>query len=195
MAKNKEKDSNFVPNQMKKVDYIDGDIVFVTGACAVDYANFNTFHNFRKKWIQNIVSVVLIAGCGLFALLQKMTPTAIIFFCLAPIFPILVSLLQRLSVYLRLKNDAEFQNTSHTYVINDTFTAITKTGKREAKATIKYSDIEKIFERKKYYYIYVDNKNAFVINKGGIIQGNENEVNKLFAEKVGDRFIALKREE
>lgn len=184
----KKKEENFTNVQQKKREYEDGDIVFSFKAKAKDYADFCAYNFFSKRRMQVIIIMAMIALAGLVPLKENKLTIAIIIFSLAILFPLLFYLLQRATVILRLNSNEQFKKTYYQYIFGEKFTAITREEKRKGKAQIEYNEIYEIVERKKYYFVYVDNKNAFLIKKAGIIQGNIEEINRLFEEKIKERY-------
>jgi hypothetical protein len=52
-----------------------------------------------------------------------------------------------------------------------------------------YKDILSIIKYKKYYFIYINRSQAFVINNLDYVVGNEQELDELFKKVKGERFI------
>ena len=57
------------------------------------------------------------------------------------------------------------------------------------KDRYRYSDILSIIKYKEYYFLYVNRLQAFIIRNEDYVVGNEEELDKLFKEKKGNRFI------
>lgn len=53
---------------------------------------------------------------------------------------------------------------------------------------IRYKNICKAFEVKKYFYLYIDKTHAFILDKNGFVNQNNNEFKKFLKNKLKRRF-------
>ncbi len=159
------------------------------------YARFNVFHSLRINWLKNLLTSVLVLIIAIFALYRDETVTAIVFFVLTPLFPFILTLIQYISVKSRLSSDRAYGTTVREYVFYDDYISISsKEGKREtARGLERYDLLWRVFERKDSFYVYVDEKSAFVVAKDGIVSGSEEKLKALFEQKLGDRFKARRK--
>jgi hypothetical protein len=56
-----------------------------------------------------------------------------------------------------------------------------------------YKDIIKVIKYKKYYFMYINRAQAFIVNNEDYVYGNEEEFDRLFKEVKGERFILKTR--
>lgn len=198
MAKSDKKKKITDPNALRKAaeeslpkeDFEGKVAVFEMDNELDDYVAFNLFHNLHAKLHYLLIAVFLLIIGGALAMSSGKTTTAIVFFVLAPIFPALLLLIQRMGVKSKLNGDFEFKKTSQRYELTEEqFFALTKCGKREAKAFIPYNQIMKVYEKKECFYFYVSKDNAFVVNKSSLIYGDLDKVSALLTEKMGKRYI------
>ena len=119
---------------------------------------------------------------------------AIAFFVISVIFPFLLVGIQRMSINSKLSSDFEFKNTHHTYSFteNEMYT-ITKSGKREAKYNVDLAKIEKIYDVGNCFYLYVTHESAFVIPKAQFVHGDVAVLEKVFKNKLNDRYIITRK--
>lgn len=192
MSKKTKKKEDFV--QQKYDRYLGSLAAIKMAGNAKEYASFNVFHSLKMKWMQNVLSAVLVLICAIIALYRKQEVAAIVFFVLTPIFPFFLVLIQYLSVKARLSSDRELLLETREYVFFDDCIVISsKEGKRETKVNVGYGEIYKAFERKAAYYVYLDDKTAFVLSKNAIVSGDEGKINAVFSEKLGGKFKARRK--
>lgn len=194
MSKKTKKQKTIAPQP--KYDKYEGCVAaIVMTEEAKHYARFNVFHSLRINWLKNLLSSVLVLIVAIFALYREELVTAIVFFVLTPLFPFILVLIQYLSVKSRLSSDSLYGTTSREYVFYDEYIAISsKEGKREtARDAERYDSLWRVFERKDAFYVYVDEKSAFVVSKDCIVSGDEEKLKAHFEQKLGDRFKARRK--
>lgn len=187
MSKKNKKQQSVAPQP--KYDKYEGcvaAVVMTEGAKL--YARFNVFHSLVVNWLKNVLTSVLVLIIAIFALYRQETATAIVFFVLTPLFPFILVLIQYLSVKARLASDKETRE----YVFYDDYMTVhSKDGKREtARGAERYDSFWRVYERKDVYYVYVDEKSAFVVSKNDVVSGDVSSLNALFTRTLGERFKA-----
>ena len=80
-----------------------------------------------------------------------------------------------------VKNVYEFDDKGVTVV---TYRGETKAG----ESVVAYEDLYRIEERDKYYYIYVANNQAFIVDKSSFTEGTGSELSILLATHMGEKY-------
>lgn len=57
-----------------------------------------------------------------------------------------------------------------------------------AQGAFAYRNIPKVIERKDAFYLYIDRRQAFIVEKQGFIQGDAGQLAELFRNRLGSRF-------
>lgn len=143
-----------------------------------NYDQFINFHNKKFSFSRNfytITMILLLIYCIIFNLTQRNISLLLIFLVLLLIFLFL-------RVYLPIKR---YQKTKKQYTKNKmnifTFSFYNHYFTIKEK-TFYYFKLYKVYETKDYFYLYINEDNAAIINKNGFEIGTEEEF-RLFIKK------------
>lgn len=141
------------------------------------YQLFLDFHNKKYSFSQNtyiIIMVILLTYCIIFNIIQKNVSFVLLFFAL-------LLLLFFLKIYLPVKRYKKTKkqvkkNNTITFNFYNLYFTINK-------STFYYFKLYKVFETKDYFYLYVNEDNAALINKNGFKIGSAEEFSKFIKKK------------
>ncbi len=166
-----------------------------------EYKKFGVFHTLRaRKW--NIVllsSLFLLFGAWLMAggVLQsnsKLMGVSIICFACSVAFPFLYCFLQIIKINKTVKQNKNFNNTEQFFTFTDDGLSLQiKIGTRGSDYEIPYNQILGAFETKTNFYVYIGRRQALIINKKDITEGNEDELCKYLKNGLGKRFVEKRK--
>lgn len=185
--------NNIDPNKIEKTEQInefEGKIAVCRMENKIDdLVKFNTFHNLHKKTLKLLLSSFLVFIGGVLALTQNSLSLAVIFFVATPMFPIVLVLIQRVALKAQLQKDFEFAKTTHSYEFSEPeFYAVTKCGKRIASVKIEYKNLASVYNTPTSFYIYINQGNAFVLNKTNFVHADVDEFASFIKGKIGSKF-------
>ncbi|MGN1302285.1 MAG: YcxB family protein, partial [Clostridia bacterium] len=81
----------------------------------------------------------------------------------------------------KFKNEKEF-----TFTFYEKFFVISDKKKSEK---IKYWKLYRVYETKEFFYLYIDNNHAFLLNKSTFIKGNTSNFLKFLKRKIWFKFL------
>lgn len=62
-----------------------------------------------------------------------------------------------------------------------------------AQAQYQYAQFSKAYERKDAFYLYINKRQALIVNKSGFVQGGAEELREILKSKLGRKFKEKKR--
>lgn len=92
---------------------------------------------------------------------------------------------------VKMKNRDEKADSENFYIFHENFFEYytSKTGPKK-RGRFNYENIFKVFETKEFFYLYINKKGAFIVDKEKIHDGEISEVSNILREKVGKgKFI------
>lgn len=138
------------------------------------YDNFLEFHGkkfgFRFK-LYNILIIAIILSCIVYLVAYNIYSSAIVF-CLILVIFIVWRFLKPISLVNKEYCSDKIRN-STTYIFNFYEKYFTVQDKKNI-SKVKYHKLHKIFDAQNFFYLYVDNTYAFLIDKSGFVKGDPN---------------------
>lgn len=144
-----------------------------------NYKKFLEFHSKKYSFSYNfytITMVLLLIYCVIFNIIQKNLPIFLLFFVLLIIF-LFIRIYWPIKRYQKTKKQIA-QNKKNNFIFsfyNFYFTL--------NETTHYYFKLYKVFETKDYFYLYVNEDNAAMVNKNGFNLGTPDEFSKFIKRK------------
>ena len=145
-----------------------------------EFLKFHTERFFSKYITYTIFIVILLIYLLICNIIGKNWITILIVLLSIILFIIYRIFSQKAIIKREMESNKILDEEEFEYEFYDKFFTIKN---KENIEEIKYSLIKKCYETKGYFYLYIDNSNAFIINKEGFIQGNIEDYKKFIALK------------
>jgi len=161
--------------------------------------NLKSFRDFQRYTLKKIFilaycfGILLLCLGILFAFLEKKVWSA--YLLVGVIFPVIVHAYSRvLEIESLNKNIYLKKSVVQLFTFNeDGFELEQISNFDDFKEVYLYKDIIKVIKYKKYYFMYINRAQAFIVNNEDYIYGNEEGLDKLFKEVKGERFVLKTR--
>jgi len=100
------------------------------------------------------------------------------------------------SVKKTLKNAPDFANITNTYIFDgaDNFDVETQIGKKTETRVFDYANLHRAVETKRFFYLYVNAKIAFMIEKSGITEGTAEDLRSILCTALDDKRYKCKKQ-
>lgn len=151
---------------------------------------FNKFHNFTKAKVLNVVVIVTDVICALLFLLALSID--ILDFELMMLY-VLILFLNLVLVFARFvlpkiqyKQNKLLHGVENKITFEEDQMLIEQHGENtNATATMKYDAIWKVYEAKEYIYIYVNSRQAYIVDKSTVVGGTAMNLRMFLVKNVG----------
>ena len=82
---------------------------------------------------------------------------------------------------------------SNTYIFRDTdFVAATDSSNYSGDSVIEYSFLEKVMETKDYFFIFINKRQIYAVDKKTFIDGDTASLSRIFSSALGKKYILCK---
>ena len=156
--------------------------------------NLKTFRAFQRYTLNKIFILGYLCGIALigvgiwFAFSER---SYIVYLLSGILLPLMLHVFYKFMEADALNKNIHLRDTTmQIFTFNDEEILLEQISKYDSfKDRYRYSDILSIIKYKEYYFLYVNRTQAFIIKNEDYVVGNEEELDKLFKEKKGNRFI------
>ncbi|MBR4745741.1 MAG: YcxB family protein [Clostridia bacterium] len=143
-----------------------------------------------RTQIFTLILCIVVVACGIVEIVLKDYAFGI--FCTVfgtAFFPIILYI-QKLTTKKTVKMISQGGMVKNVYEFDDKgVTVVTYRGETKAgESVVAYEDLYRIEERDKYYYIYVANNQAFIVDKSSFTEGTSSELSILLATHMGEKY-------
>lgn len=160
--------------------------------------DINTFKKFQRYMLRHVFALayvcgILLIGVGvLFAFLSKIAYE--VYIVMGIFLPLIVHVFHKMMEVQTISKNVYLKSaTVQIFTFDEEGFELEQISKFDAfKEKYLYKEIYSIVKYKRYYFIYVNRVQAFIINNEDYVIGNEEELDKLFFKVKGDRFIIKK---
>lgn len=91
------------------------------------------------------------------------------------------------------KNISSFAGIENEYIfLDDVFKTFSKTSEYNGEAELKYSLVPKVIENSRYFFIYQDKAQAYVVDKSAFEGGTAEELRRALQPKINGKYIICK---
>ena len=164
----------------------------ITLRSVYDIKTFKAFQRYSLKrvFILAYSCAVLAIGVGI-AFVVFSLKNYLIYFMLGIGLPILMHIFYRAMEVETINRNLYLRDTTmQIFRFNEEGFELEQISKIDTfKDKYTYKDIYSIIKYKRYYFIYINRSQAFIVNNRDYVSGSEEELDKLFKEAKGDRFI------
>ena len=154
------------------------------------YIEYHEFHNKKfgkKQIIYTVVISILLLFCIVLNLIYSKIPIALIFVL------ILIGFVWYRIYYPKkqvLNQMKEHSNKEYTFTFYNSYMTIEN---EKEKYKYNYWKLHRLCQNRKYFYLYVDNCHAFILQKNMFTTGNVKDFNKFIRKKTLFSFIRFLR--
>lgn len=156
-----------------------------------NYLKFNQFHIRKRRMVPAVISYILLAFIFvvgiMLLLLGESIALAIVYLVFAVITTLYYIYLPNLAVNRILKTDKTFENTKNHYWFYRDHVAVEN---KYGDTKIKYDQLYRIYETSQFYYLYLNSRQAFLVEKNN--SANQEQLTKLLQEQLGKNYIVKK---
>ena len=93
----------------------------------------------------------------------------------------------------QLAKSKNFEKIKNEYTFSiDGFTVLTLENKKPTESAVSYDSIVSVKAYKNFYYLYVNNQMAFILDANGIINGSENEFKQIITTATDKKRCKIK---
>lgn len=153
------------------------------------YLDFTKFH-LRKRSLATAIPlyvcmIIMSISSILLIVLNLDVKAGIAFLILSLAIIIMYIYLPNISVSKILKFDKTFEGTKNTYKFFDSYLEVSN---NYGSTKLEYENLYKIYETNSNFYLYINSRQAFLVNKSGF-KTNIDEISEFFKNKFGENYL------
>lgn len=155
-----------------------------------NYIKFNNFHLKKKNVAISVIFyvcivIIYIAAISLL-LMREHIFEGILYFIFATFFLLWQIFLPKIFVNRILKTDKITGKTENEFKFGKEKFSISN---EYGMATISYTDLHRIYETNEFYYLYLNNRQAYIVEKQGLRKEEIEGISNIFKDALGKSYI------
>lgn len=150
------------------------------------FMKFSMRHSWKTKRKAYLASAIICLGASVFYIYMGSWGYTAMFLTLAVVFPALLALFHYLVVWAQLRKDDEFLNTTYRYYFREhSFVGVSTYQKAKIKYQEDYINLDECVDADDYFYLYLNQRVAFVIEKNNFVKGDRETLERLLSKIKG----------